>query len=227
MTTFLRPGIGLSRTEQCLRVYVSYLSIGFLDIGIKKHQGQHRQHLWLLSNDGDCVTFHRLTAYHMFWGSYFDATLTSTDMARGTDTLWLTVKLFLTGHLTVFIGNMPPPINRAFAGFLSFFLRKVRVSRFTQKPFGLKCVQSPPYIWSKKYFLEISWKIPNSQSEKVGQTGLLVIEFLPTPTDFPIYVIYVGWTRRGTPAMFQECHWFRQFKPARILSRTWTSCSNK
>ena len=221
MTTFLRPGIGLSRTEQCLRVYVSYLSIGFLDIGIKKHQGQHRQHLWLLSNDGDCVTFHRLTAYHLLLGSHFDGTLASRGARHGSE-------LFFTRHWTEFIGHMPPRrTTRAFVGYLSFFLRKVRVSRFTQKPFGLKCVQSPPYIWSKKYFLEISWKIPNSQSEKVGQTGLLVIEFLPTPTDFPICVIYVGWTRRGTPTIFQECHWFRQFKPARILSRTWTSCSNK
>ena len=61
--------------------------MGFLDIGIKKHQGQHRQeHLWLLSNgDGDRVTFHRLTAYHLFLASYFDATLT-TGIARGTDT---------------------------------------------------------------------------------------------------------------------------------------------
>ena len=40
---------------------------------IKKHQRQHRQeHLPLLSNDGDCVTFHRLTAYHLFLGSHFD-----------------------------------------------------------------------------------------------------------------------------------------------------------
>ena len=43
ITTFLRPGIGFYRTEQCLWVYVSYLSIGFLDIGIKK------ENLWLLS----------------------------------------------------------------------------------------------------------------------------------------------------------------------------------
>ena len=47
--------------------------MGFLDTGNKKHQGQHRQeHLRLLSNDGDCVTFHRLTAYHLFLGSHFD-----------------------------------------------------------------------------------------------------------------------------------------------------------
>ena len=60
--------------------------MGFLDTGIKKHQGQHWQkHLWLLSNgDGYCVTFHRLTAYHLFLTSYFDATLT-TGIARGTE----------------------------------------------------------------------------------------------------------------------------------------------
>ena len=41
---------------------------------------------WLLSNgDGDCVTFHRLPAYHLFLTSYFDATLT-TGIARGTYT---------------------------------------------------------------------------------------------------------------------------------------------
>ena len=83
----MRPGIGFYRTEQCLWVYVSYLSMGFLDIGIKKHQGQHRQeNLWLLSKvDEDCVTSHGLTAYHLFLGSYFEATLT-TGMTRGTDT---------------------------------------------------------------------------------------------------------------------------------------------
>ena len=62
--------------------WVSYI------LELKKHQGQHRQeHLWLLLNgDGDCVTFLRLTAYHLFLASYFDATLT-TGIARGTDTL--------------------------------------------------------------------------------------------------------------------------------------------
>ena len=66
-------------------MYVSYLSMGFLDIGNKKHQGQHRQeHLQLLSNDGDCVTFHRLTAYHLFLGSHFDGTRASQE-AHGTD----------------------------------------------------------------------------------------------------------------------------------------------
>ena len=62
--------------------WVSYI------LELKKHQGQHRQeHLWLLLNgDGDCVTFLRLTAYHLLLASYFDATLT-TGIARGTDTL--------------------------------------------------------------------------------------------------------------------------------------------
>ena len=130
--------------------------MGFLDTGNKKHQGQHRQeHLRLLSNDGDCVTFHRLTAYHLFLGSHFDGTLASRGARHGSE-------LFFTRHWTEFIGNMPPPpTTRAFFGYLSFFIRKVRVSRFTQKPFGLKNVfKSPPWIWSKKYFLEISWKYP-------------------------------------------------------------------
>ena len=79
----MRPGIGFYREEQCLWVYVSYLSLSFLDIGIKIHQGQHlHEHLWLLSDcDGDCVTYHRVTAYHLFLDSYFDATPT-TGMAR-------------------------------------------------------------------------------------------------------------------------------------------------
>ena len=151
----MRPGIRLWRTEQCLRVYVSYLSMGFLHDGNIKHQGQHRQEHWrllrLLSNDGDCVTFHRLTAYHLFLGSHFDGTLASRGARHGSE-------LFFTRHWTEFIGNMPPPTTtRAFVGYLSFFLRKVRVSRFTQKPFGLKNVfKSPPWIWSKRYFLEIS-----------------------------------------------------------------------
>ena len=142
ITTFLRPGIGFYRTEQCLWVYVSYLSMGFLDTGIKKHQGQHRQeNLWLLSKvDEDYVTTHGLTAYHLFLGSYFEATLT-TGMARGTDTLWSSSELFFTRHLPEFIGNMPTPTTtRAFVVYLSFFRGKVRVSRFTQKPFGSKNV---------------------------------------------------------------------------------------
>ena len=92
----MRPGIGFYRTEQCLWVYVSYLSMGFLDIGIKKHQEHRRENLLLLSKvHGDCVTSHGLTAYHLFLGSYFEATLT-TGMARGTDTLWLSSELFFT-----------------------------------------------------------------------------------------------------------------------------------
>ena len=67
-------------------MYVSYLNMGFLDIGNKKHQGQHQQeHLRLLLNDGDCVTFHRLTAYHQFLGLHFDGTLTSCGMRHGSE----------------------------------------------------------------------------------------------------------------------------------------------
>ena len=52
--------------------------------GNKKHQGQHQQeHLRLLSNYGDRVTFHRLTAYHLFLGSHFDGTLASCDSRDG------------------------------------------------------------------------------------------------------------------------------------------------
>ena len=105
------PGIEFYRTEQCLWVYVSYLSMGFLDIRIKTHQGQHRQeHLWLLcllsNGDGNCITFHRLTAYTTsFLVSYVDATLT-TGIALGTDTLWLSSEIFFTRHLTEFMIKM-------------------------------------------------------------------------------------------------------------------------
>ena len=68
-------------------MFHSLYSMGFLDIGLKKHQRQHRQeHLWLSKGDGDCVTFHGLTAYHLFVASFFDATHTN-GVARGTDTL--------------------------------------------------------------------------------------------------------------------------------------------
>ena len=67
-------------------MYVSYLSMGFLDTGIKKHQEHRQENLLLLSKvHGDCVTSHGLTAYHLFLGSYFEATLT-TGMTGGTDT---------------------------------------------------------------------------------------------------------------------------------------------
>ena len=93
--------------------------MGFLDSGNKKHQGQHRQeHLRLLSNDGDCVTFHRLTAYHLFLGSHFDGTLASRGARHGSE-------LFFTRHWTEFIGNMPPPTTtRAFFGYLVVFSTK-------------------------------------------------------------------------------------------------------
>ena len=56
----------------------------FLDTGNKKHQGQHwQEHLRLLSNNGDYVTFHRLTAYHLFLGSHFDETLASRGARHG------------------------------------------------------------------------------------------------------------------------------------------------
>ena len=156
--------------------------MGFVDIGNKKHQGQHRQkHLRLLSNDGDCVTFHRLTADHLFLGSHFDGTLGS----RGA---WHRSELFFTRHWTEFIGNMPPPTTtQAFFGYLSFFIRKVRVSTFTQKPFGLKNVfKSPPWIWNKKVFPRNKLKkIPNSCGEKIYDYGR-IIEFLPNLRDFPI-----------------------------------------
>ena len=162
ITTFLRPGIGFYRTEQCLWVYVSYLSMGFLDIGIKK------ENLWLLSKvDGDCVTSHGLTTYHRFLGSYFEATLT-TGMARGTDTLWSSSELFFTRHLPEFIGNMPTPTRtRAFVGYLSFFRGKVRVSRFTQKPFGSKNVLKLTLDMKQKVFPrnKLKNKKNNSRSE--------------------------------------------------------------
>ena len=66
-------------------MYVSYLSMGFLDIGIKKtsRAASARESL-IAPKDGDCVTSHGLTAYHLFLGSYFEATLT-TGMAQTRD----------------------------------------------------------------------------------------------------------------------------------------------
>ena len=102
---FLRPGIEFYRTEKCLWVYVSYLSMGFLDTGIKKTSrtaSARASLIWLLLNgDGDCITFLRLTVYHLFLASYFDATLTI-GIARGTDSLWSSSEIFFTRHLTEF-----------------------------------------------------------------------------------------------------------------------------
>ena len=149
-------------------MYISYLCMGFQDTGIKKHQGQHRQeNLWLLSKvDGDHVTSHRLTAYHLFLGSYFEATLT-TGMARHTDTLWLSSELFFTRHLPEFIGNMQTPTTtRAFVGYLSFFRGKVRVSRFTQKRFGSKNVLKPTLDMKQQVFPRNKLKNNNNNNKK-------------------------------------------------------------
>ena len=185
--------------------------MGFLDIGIKKHQGQHGQeNLWLLSKvDGDCVTSHGLTAHHLFLGSYFEATLT-TGMAPGTDTLWSSSELFFTRHLPEFIGNMPTPTTtRAFVGYLSFFRGKVRVSRFTQKPFGSKNVLKPTldikqHVFPRNKLKKL--KKNNSRCEWKGETGLIAIEFLPNLRDFPIWRVD---PKRDTYHV-SKCHWFRQ-----------------
>ena len=64
--------------------------MGFLDIATNKtsRTASARASLAALKRRRtDCLTFHRLTAYHLFLASYFDATLT-TGIARGTGTLW-------------------------------------------------------------------------------------------------------------------------------------------
>ena len=97
------------------------------------------------------------------------------------------LELFFTRHWTEFIGNMPPPTTtQAFFGYLSFFIRKVRVAD-SRKPFGLKNVfKSPPWIWSKTVFPRNKLKkIPNSCGEKINDYGR-IIEFLPNLRDFPI-----------------------------------------
>ena len=100
----------------------------------------------------DCVTSHGLTAYHLFLGSYFEAT-PATGMARGTDTLWSRSELFFTRHLAEFIGNIPTTTTtRAFVGYLSFFWGKVRVSKLMQKPFGSKNVLKPTLDMKQQVF---------------------------------------------------------------------------
>ena len=172
----MRPGIGFYRTEQCLWVYVSYLSMGFLDIGIKKHQGQHwQENLWLLSKvDGDCVTSHGLTAYHLFLGSYFEATLT-TGMARGTDTLWSSSELFSTRHIPEFIGNMPTPtttntssIRRVFVDFPRKSLGKqIYAKTVGSETIGSKNVLKPTLDMKQQVFPRI--KLNNTNNNNNNQ----------------------------------------------------------
>ena len=65
----------------------------------------------------------------------------------------LSSELFFTRHLPEFIGNMPrPTTTRAFVGYLSFFRGKVRVSRFTQKPFCSKNVLKPTLDMKQQVF---------------------------------------------------------------------------
>ena len=127
---------------------------------------------------------------------------------------------------------MPTPTKtRAFAGYLSFFRGKVRVSRFTQKPFGSKNVVKPTLDMKQQVFPRNKLrKKTNKQQQKkttihavnkwVKQLGLIVIEFLPNLRDFR----YVGWTRREIPTTFQSVTGLE--KPARILSGTLTSRAN-
>ena len=149
---FLCPGIGFYRAEQCLWVYVSYLNMGFLDIGIKKHPGQHRQeNLWLLSKvNGDCTdwplttcSWARISRPHLqlAWRAaliLYDKVLNSSSREI---------------YLNLYIGNMPTPTaTQAFVGYLSFVRGKVRVSRFTQKPFGSKNVLKPTLDMKQQVF---------------------------------------------------------------------------
>ena len=114
-------------------------------------------------------TPHALTAYHLFSGSCFDATLT-TGMARGTDTLWLSSELFFTRHFPEFIGNMQTPTTtRAFVGYLSFFRGKVRVSRFTQKRFGSKNVLKPTLGMKQQIFPRNELKDNNNKKKQFTQ----------------------------------------------------------
>ena len=139
ITTFLRPGIGFYRTEQCLWVYVSYLSMGFLDIGIKKHQDSRasaRESFAALKGPRRLRYFSRIDRLPPVLGLVFRGNTYDWHDGRH----WYlrsSSELFFTRHLPEFIGNMPTPTTtRAFVGYLSFFRGKVRVSRFTQKPFG-------------------------------------------------------------------------------------------
>ena len=80
-------------------------------------------------------------AYHLFLGSHFDGNAYLVWCAARIWTLlhealkWICRKYASTND------NTP-----SFCRYLSFFLRKVRVSRFTQKPFGLKNVIKKPTL---------------------------------------------------------------------------------
>ena len=78
------------------------------------------------------------------------------------------------------------PNNTSFFRVFVVFYTKSLGKQIQAKTIGLKNVfKNPPWIWSKKYFLEISQKIPNSRGEKMDDCGR-IIEFLPNLKDFPV-----------------------------------------
>ena len=156
--------------------------MGFLDTGNKKHHGQHREeHLRLLSNNGHCVIFHRLTAYHLFLGSHSTERL-QPRVARGTDLNSSSLDIEL--NVSEICHHYQQ--HERFFGYLSFFPRKFRVSRFTQKPFGLKNVfTAHPGFEAKSISSKWAKRIPNSRGEKMDDYGR-IIEFFPNLRNFPI-----------------------------------------
>ena len=135
---FLRPGIGFYRTEQYLWVYVSYLRMGFLDIGIKKHHHRWQEDLWL-KRRRRLRNFSQIDRLPPVFGLVFWSNTYDWHVPR----LSFMINFWTLLHKTfnwLYRKYATPTTTRTFVGYLSFFRGKVRVSRFTQKPCGLKNV---------------------------------------------------------------------------------------
>ena len=162
--------------------------MGFLDIGIKRHQGQHRQeNLWLLSKvDGDCVTSHGLTAYHLFLGSYFEATLT-TGMARSTDTLWSSSELFFTETFTrIYRKYANTNNNSSICRVFVVSPRKSSGKQIHPKTIWLKKNVLKPTLGMKQQVFARNKLKKKQFTQWINGWNRIVIEFLPNLRDFPI-----------------------------------------
>ena len=143
MTTSLRLGIRFYRTEQCLWVYVSYLSKGFLDIGIKKNTKDS-----IGKGIFDC--FQRATEIALLFtdwpplppvfGLVFRRN-TNAGSVPSTDTLFKFLTLLHKTFTWIYRKYAKTNSNNSSICLVFVVFRgKVWVSRFTQKPFGLRHV---------------------------------------------------------------------------------------